>query len=194
FYFFFQAEDGIRDRNVTGVQTCALPISFIIWEEILFMVKVNQDRLVNEFLELVKVDSETKNESTIASVLTKKFEQLGLEVIEDDSAEKTGHGAGNLICNLVGTSVNNESIPEILFTSHMDTVVPGQNIKPSIKDGYIVSDGTTILGADDKAGLAVMFEAIRLLKENEIAHGPLQFVITAGEESGLVGAKNINQD
>src|SRR5690625_8002899 len=76
----------------------------------------------------------------------------------------------------------------------MDTVVPGQNIKPSIKDGYIVSDGTTILGADDKAGLAVMFEAIRLLKENEIAHGPLQFDITAGEESGLVGAKNINQD
>src|SRR5690625_7434966 len=65
---------------------------------------------------------------------------------------------------------------------------------PILKDGYIVSDGTTILGADDKAGLAVMFEAIRLLKENEIAHGPLQFVITAGEESGLVGAKNINQD
>src|SRR5699024_11455773 len=62
------------------------------------------------------------------------------------------------------------------------------------KDGSIVSDGTTILGADAKAGLAVMFEAIRLLKENEIAHGPLQFVITAGEESGLVGAKDSNQD
>src|SRR5690625_5358606 len=82
------------------------------------MVKVNQDRLVNEFLELVKVDSETKNESTIASVLTKKFEQLGLEVIEDDSAEKTGHGAGNLICNLAGTSANNESIPEIRSEEH----------------------------------------------------------------------------
>src|SRR5690625_5840077 len=73
------------------------------------MVKVNQDRLVNEFLELVKVDSETKNESTIASVLTKKFEQLGLEVIEDDSAEKTGHGAGNLICNLAGRSEEHTS-------------------------------------------------------------------------------------
>ena len=47
----------------------------------------------------------------------------------------------------------------------MDTVVPGNGIKPSIKDGYIVSDGTTILGADDKAGLASMFEAIRVLKE-----------------------------
>ncbi len=155
------------------------------------MIKVNQDRLVNEFIELIKVDSETKNEKAIAKVLTDKFEALGLEVIEDDSAKRTGHGAGNLICN---TSSSDEETPTLLFTSHMDTVVPGQNIKPSIKDGYIVSDGTTILGADDKAGLAVMFEAIRLLKENKVAHGSLQFVITAGEESGLVGAKEIDQN
>lgn len=158
------------------------------------MIKVNQDRLVNEFIELIKVDSETKNEKAIAKVLTDKFEALGLEVIEDDSAKRTGHGAGNLICNLPATSSSDEETPTLLFTSHMDTVVPGQNIKPSIKDGYIVSDGTTILGADDKAGLAVMFEAIRLLKENKVAHGSLQFVITAGEESGLVGAKEIDQN
>src|SRR5699024_3848332 len=160
----------------------------------LFMVKVNQDRLVNEFLELVKVDSETKNESTIASVLTKKFEQLGVEVIEDESAEHTGHGAGNLICNLAGTSANNESIPEILLTAQLDPVGPGQNIAAGIKDGYLVADGTRILGADDKARLAVLCEAIRLLKENEIAHGPLQFVITAGVDAGLGGAKNITLD
>src|SRR5699024_650630 len=131
-------------------------------------------------------------ETEIAKVLTNKFESLGLDVIEDDSAKTTGHGAGNLICNLPASAPNLTS-PTLLFTSHMDTVVPAQNIKPSIKDEYIVSDGTTILGADDKAGLAVMFEAIRLLKEKNISHGPLQFVITAGEESGLVGAKAINQ-
>lgn len=157
------------------------------------MVKVNQDRLINEFIELVKIDSETKFETEIAKVLSDKFESLGLEVIEDDSAKTTGHGAGNLICNLPASSSEIKS-PTVLLTSHMDTVVPGQNIKPSIKDGYIISDGSTILGADDKAGLAVMFEAIRLLKENNISHGPLQFVITAGEESGLVGAKAINQE
>lgn len=157
------------------------------------MVKVNKDRLINEFIELVKIDSETKFETEIAKVLSDKFESLGLEVIEDDSAKTTGHGAGNLICNLPASSSEIKS-PTVLLTSHMDTVVPGQNIKPSIKDGYIISDGSTILGADDKAGLAVMFEAIRLLKENNISHGPLQFVITAGEESGLVGAKAINQE
>lgn len=153
------------------------------------MPEVNKDRLVNEFLELVQIDSETKHETKIAEVLKKKFQDLGLDVVEDNSRRKTGHGAGNLICNLKG---NKPGVDTIYFTSHMDTVVPGNNIKPSIKDGYIVSDGTTILGADDKAGLAAMFEAIRSLKENNAEHGDIQFVITAGEESGLVGAKALD--
>ncbi|MEQ6376518.1 M20/M25/M40 family metallo-hydrolase [Bacillaceae bacterium S4-13-56] len=147
---------------------------------------VNQERLINEFFELVQVDSETKNEAEIAKVLKKKFGDLGLEVFQDDTTEQTGHGAGNLICTLKGSI---DDVDPIYFTSHMDTVVPGVGIKPSIKDGYIVSDGTTILGADDKAGLAAMLEAIRVLKENSIEHGTIQFVITVGEESGLVGAK-----
>ncbi|MRH42137.1 M20/M25/M40 family metallo-hydrolase [Aquibacillus halophilus] len=153
------------------------------------MIAINQDRLVNEFIELVKIDSETKNEGMIAEVLKKKFESLGLEVHEDNSKAQTGHGAGNLICNLKGKKNDADTI---YFTSHMDTVVPGKNIKPSIKDGYIVTDGTTILGADDKAGLAAMLEAIRVLQENDIEHGDVQFVITAGEESGLVGAKALD--
>jgi len=152
---------------------------------------VNQDRLVNEFLELVKIDSETKHERNIANVLKEKFEHLGLEVIEDDTTSVTGHGAGNLIVTMSGTKAN---VDPIYFTSHMDTVVPGNGVKPSIKDGYVVTDGTTILGADDKAGLASIFEAIRILKENNIEHGTIQFVITVGEESGLVGAKALNRE
>lgn len=150
---------------------------------------VNQDRLVNEFIELVQVDSETGYEAEIAEVLKQKFNELGLEVVEDEAKEKTGHGANNLICTLKGTK---EGVDTIYFTSHMDTVVPGKGIKPSIKDGYIVSDGTTILGSDDKAGLAAMLEAIQVLKENKIEHGDVQFVITVGEESGLVGAKALD--
>src|SRR5690625_177748 len=153
------------------------------------MINMNKDRLVNEFIELVQIDSETKNEAEIAKVLKKKFSDLGLEVSEDASKEQTGHGAGNLICNLKG---NADGADTIYFTSHMDTVVPGQGINPSIKDGYIVSDGTTILGADDKAGLAAILESIRTLQENNIKHGDVQFIITAGEESGLVGAKALD--
>jgi len=154
------------------------------------MIEVNQDRLINEFIELVQIDSETKYEAEIAKVLKKKFTDLGLEVVEDNAKEKTGHGAGNLICTLKGTK---EDTDTIYFTSHMDTVVPGKGIKPSIKDGYIVSDGTTILGADDKAGLAAILEAIRILQEKDIKHGDIQFIITVGEESGLVGAKALDK-
>lgn len=150
------------------------------------MITINEERLVQEFFELVQIDSETKHEAEIAQVLKQKFKELGLDVIEDDAKEKTGHGAGNLICTLKG---NKEGADTIYFTSHMDTVVPGKGVKPSIKDGYIVSDGTTILGSDDKAGLAAIIESIRTLKEQEIPHGDVQFVITVGEESGLVGAK-----
>jgi tripeptide aminopeptidase len=152
------------------------------------MMVVNQDRLVKEFMELVQIDSETGEEGGIAGVLKEKFAALGVKVEEDDAKAKTGHGANNLICTLEGT----EDVDPIYFTSHMDTVVPGKGVKPSIKDGKIVSDGTTILGADDKAGLAAMFEAIRVIKENGISHGTVQFVITVGEESGLVGAKALD--
>ncbi|MBS4217222.1 M20/M25/M40 family metallo-hydrolase [Bacillus sp. FJAT-49711] len=149
---------------------------------------INEQRLLDEFLELVQIDSETKYESEIAKVLKKKFHDLGVEVIEDDTMEQTGHGAGNLICTLKG---NMEATP-IYFTCHMDTVVPGQGIKPSIKDGYVVTDGTTILGADDKAGIAAMLESIKVLKEQNTEHGDIQFIITVGEESGLVGAKALD--
>ncbi|TWI57871.1 tripeptide aminopeptidase [Halalkalibacter nanhaiisediminis] len=150
---------------------------------------INEKRLVDEFLELVQIDSETKYESVIAPILKKKFEDLGVTVIEDDAASKTEHSAGNLICTLEG---NKEGVDPIYFTSHMDTVVPGKGVKPSIKDGYVVTDGTTILGADDKAGIAAMLEALRVLKEENIEHGTIQFIITVGEESGLIGAKVID--
>jgi len=147
---------------------------------------INKERLVNEFFELVQINSETGNEAEISKVLKQKFSDLGLDVYEDDTTSVTGHGAGNLVCTLPATK---DGVDPIYFTSHMDTVVPGKGVKPSIKDGYIVSDGTTILGSDDKTGLSAMFETIRVLKEQNIEHGLIQFVITVGEESGLVGAK-----
>ncbi|MFS0837813.1 M20/M25/M40 family metallo-hydrolase [Paenibacillus sp. 1P03SA] len=150
---------------------------------------IQQERLIKEFIELVQVDSVTQYEQEISVVLQKKFKDLGLSIQTDDAAEKTGHGAGNLICMLEASGAP-ESTPCIFFTSHMDTVAPGNGIKPQIgEDGIIRSDGTTILGSDDKAGIAAMFEAIRVLKEQNIAHGPIQFVITVGEESGLKGAR-----
>ncbi|MCR8843041.1 M20/M25/M40 family metallo-hydrolase [Paenibacillus sp. SC116] len=150
---------------------------------------VQQERLVQHFLQLVQVDSETRYEREICDLLKKQFSELGLDVYEDDTQEKSGHGAGNLIVTWPA-SEGQEQAKRIFFTSHMDTVTPGKGIKPVIDaDGMIRSDGTTILGADDKAGLAAMFEAIRVVQESGQAHGQIQFVITVGEESGLNGAR-----
>jgi tripeptide aminopeptidase len=168
-------------------------------EELVFMIvskvssggknMVQPERLLSEFMELVKIDSETKHEHKISQVLKEKFGKLGLEVTEDDTAAQTGHGSGNLFAWFPATA-GSENVPGLLFTSHMDTVSPGTGIKPRLDDdGYVRSDGTTILGSDDKAGLAAIFEAIRALQENNLPHGSIQLVITAGEESGLLGSR-----
>lgn len=150
---------------------------------------IQQNRLVEQFLSLVRIDSETKQEREISQALKKLFGELGLSVFEDNTAAVTGHGSGNLVCTLAATPDKTQA-PTVLFTCHMDTVTPGKGIKPRIDDdGYIRSDGTTILGSDDKAGIAAMIEAIRVLREQNVPHGKLVFVITAGEESGLIGSR-----
>ena len=149
---------------------------------------VNKDRLVDEFLELVQIDSQSKNEGEIAQVMQAKFAALGLDVTEDDTRAETGLGSGNIIARLKGTL----AAEVILFSCHMDTVTPGNGIKPVINGDIIESDKTTILGADDKAGIAALLEGIRLLKEENIAHGDVEFVLSAGEEIGLAGAKAID--
>lgn len=147
---------------------------------------IQKERLINTFFELVKIDSETKYEGKIASKLKDIFTELGLDVKEDQASKKIGHEANNLICTL---DANTDDVEPIYFTCHMDTVTPGVNIQPQIKDDYILSDGTTILGADDKAGIAALIEMVQVIKDNKIKHGTIQFVITVGEESGLAGAK-----
>lgn len=147
---------------------------------------MNKDRLINQFMEMVKIDSETGNEREMADYLLDLFSGLGVEVTEDDTQKDTGYGAGNILVRLKG---DDQSADPVYFTVHMDTVTPGAGIKPFIDGEYIVSDGTTVLGSDDKAGIAAIIEAVKSISESDISHGDVEFVITVGEESGLVGAK-----
>ncbi len=149
---------------------------------------INQDRVVNEFLELVQIDSHSGKEGVVAKTLIKKLEELGLDVTVDDAGEKVGGETGNVIAKMKGT----KSGPTILFSCHMDTVTPGEGIKPIIKDGVIYSDGTTILGGDDKAGIAAILEGIKFVKENNIEHSDVEVVFSIWEEGGLFGAKNLD--
>lgn len=145
---------------------------------------MNQQRLIETFIELVKIDSESGNERQIADHLKELYSGLGFDVVEDDTQKKTGFGAGNLIMKLKGSTDQDT----VLLSCHMDTVTPGNNIKPIITDDIIHTDGTTILGADDKAGIAAMVESIRTIQEENIPHGDIEVVISVGEESHLIGA------
>lgn len=151
---------------------------------------MSTERLVAEFKALVRIDSESFEEGAFQKQLMQSFKDLGLHIWEDDTMAQTGLGANNFIARLDG----DVSIEPLFFSSHIDTVSPGKGIQPIEKNGRVISDQTTILAADDKAGIAIMLELIKRLKERDIQHGPLEFILTPGEEVGLLGAKAVDMD
>lgn len=149
---------------------------------------VNSSRIIEEFLELVRVDSVSGKERLIADLLKRKLTALGLEVWEDRAGQEVGSDTGNIIGRLSGNDVG----PVLLLCAHMDTVEPGRGVKPLVVDGVIRSSGDTVLGADDKAGIEAILEALRLVQENHVQHGGLEVAFTIWEEGGLFGAKNLD--
>lgn len=149
---------------------------------------VNQDRLVELFMDLVTIDSETRNEREMADRLKKELSELGFEVEEDNAGEKIDGNAGNVI----GTLKGNADAPSLMLSAHMDRVSPGNGVEPVLEDGVISSKGETILAADDIAGVAAILEAIKIIKEEDAKHGELKILFTVAEEGGLNGSKNVD--
>ena len=147
-----------------------------------------ESSIIDYFLPLIKINSESRNEEAIAIQLEKDLKMLGGKVQIDRANEKTGGNIGNVYAYFPG-NINKDPI---LFCAHMDTVHPGNNIKPKISADRITSDGTTILGSDDKSGIAQIIWAIRVIKENKIEHAPIEVLFTISEEIGLLGAKNLD--
>lgn len=144
-----------------------------------------QDDIISYFLELVQIDSESGNERQMIDTLTKDLIALGALVEEDNSMGHTKSNAGNLYAYVPG-EITKEPI---LLCAHVDTVTPGKNIQPRIVGDNIESDGTTILGGDDKSGVAEILIAIKRIKEKGIPHAPIEVLFTVSEEIGLLGAK-----
>lgn len=141
---------------------------------------INETRLLETFLDLVRIDSPSGEEAAIAQELEKRLSDLGLTVELD--------AMNNVVAKLPGQGA------PLMLAAHMDTVMPGRSVKPVVKDGIVYSDGTTILGADDKSGIAVILELLQTIVERELPHPPLEVVITVQEETGLMGAKGLDKD
>lgn len=166
---------------------------------------VNTERLVRTFRHLVSIDALSYKEYDIANYLQSKLLALGLDVQEDDAAEKLfaesgltrmeyeESAVGNLYAKLPGNgTLRNE--PSILFSGHLDTVEPGKEKKAVLhEDGTITSGGNTVLGADDAAALAEILELITILVEHpELPHPPMEFVFPIAEEVYSRGSSVLN--
>lgn len=136
------------------------------------------ERMIEQFMEMVRIDSESGNEGKMINYLLKEFEKI------EASAEKDSYG--NLIAKLPAKGCENKE--PVLLSCHADTVKPGAGIEPIIENGVIRSKGDTILGADDKAGIAEMLEALRIAE----VRPPIEIAISRQEEVGLLGVKNLD--
>ena len=151
---------------------------------------INKERLLATFLEYIQIDSESTHEGAFAARLKSDLEAIGCQVYMDASQASTGSETGNLYATLPG----NREGEAMLFSAHMDTVVPGNGIKPVIEDGMIRSQGDTILGGDDKSGIVAVVETLRTIVEKDLPHPTLQAVFTVCEEIGLRGSKALELD
>lgn len=151
---------------------------------------INNERLLKTFLEYVQIDSESTREGAFAARVAADLEAIGCQIYFDNSQDQTGSETGNLYATLPG----NVEGDALLFSSHMDTVVPGNGIEPVVENGVIRSKGDTVLGGDDKSGIVAVVEAMRAIVENDLPHPTLQAVFTVCEEVGLRGSKAIDYE
>lgn len=146
---------------------------------------VNQERLISLFKTLISINAPSRQERECVDYVKNLLTQMGLDLYEDNAAQAVGGNAGNVIAKLNGTKPD---APHIFLSAHFDTVEPTAGLK-IIEDGDLIkSDGTTILGADDKAGMAAAIEAILMLQEQKPAHGDVTLLFNVCEEIGLLGA------
>jgi tripeptide aminopeptidase len=150
---------------------------------------INQERIKNLLLELVQIDSVSREEREVAERVKQICEELGAEVEIDGAGEAVGGNTGNVIARFPGTIPGADAI---MMSAHMDTVVPGRGVKPIVEGDIIRTDGSTVLGGDDKSGVAVILETIRCLQEQRVPHAPIDAVFSICEEVGLLGAKHVD--
>lgn len=157
---------------------------------------INEERLISLFKSLCIIDAPALHERECVKAVKLLLQEIGLEVWEDTAGEKIGSNANNLIALFKG---NVEGVPRVFLSAHFDTVEPTTGLVIEERDGVFYSSSDTILGADDKAGMAPIIEAVRSIIETNSPHGDVILLFTIAEEIGLLGAQaleieNLNLD
>lgn len=130
--------------------------------------------IVKTFLDLVQIDSPSGNEREVSLYIQKKLSSLGMNPLVDS--------VGNLIVKIHGSGL------PLLLSAHMDTVNPGKNIKPIIKNGVISPSTNTILGADNKVAIAAILERLEQISKEKKNSRSLEIIFTISEETKMIGS------
>lgn len=152
---------------------------------------IQEDRLVELFRSLCLINAPSLEEGECVSFVKKHLLDMGLEVTEDGGGAKIGGNANNLIAWKRGSLAN---APRIFLSAHFDTVEPTAGLVIAERDGVFYSDSDTILGADDKGGMAPAIEAVQALIDSGEPHGDVCLLFTCAEEIGLLGADAVDLD
>lgn len=147
-----------------------------------------EQRLVNTFMDMARIDSPSLHEKDMAKFLYALLAPRGYTIHQDNAGQISGGNAGNLIVRVPATG----SGTPLAFSAHMDCVPPCIGVHPVLEKGIIRSDSQTVLGGDDKAGIAAILEALFHLEDENIPHPELWLLFTICEEAGMHGAKNLD--
>jgi len=155
--------------------------------------KSNQERLLKDFFDILKINSISGNELELSLYIKKKLEELGLEVFIDDCGKHFGGNSGNIIARYTPKLIKNN--PPIFLSAHLDTIryESEKDIIPEIVEGKIVNKNkNNILGADDKAAVSAILESLKFLIDNPISSGIIYIIFSVGEELALYGSRYID--
>lgn len=146
---------------------------------------IQEERLVTLFKELCLINAPSLKEQASVAYVKRLLTEMGLEVHEDQAGSLIGGEANNLIAWL---RANKPGLPKVFLSAHFDTVEPTEGLIIQEVDGVFSSKSDTILGADDKGGMAPAIEAVRALMESGLPHGDVCLLLSVAEEIGLKGA------
>ena len=145
--------------------------------------EVERRRLNETFARLCAIPSPFGSERACADAVVGELRGMGIEVTEDDAAEEAGAECGNLLARIPGRSERS-----ILLCTHLDTVPVAGPIEPVVVDDGWCNAHDAILGADNKAAVAVVLEVARRCAIEGSPVG-LELLFTVSEENALAGAK-----
>lgn len=146
---------------------------------------IREDRLLDLFLQLCQINAPSLGEREVVAWTKAWLIEQGFQVKEDDAGAKIGGNGNNLIATI---PANTTGLPRVFLSAHFDTVEPTEGLIIEERDGVFFSASDTILGADDKGGMAPAIEAALAMHESGEPHGDIVLLLSVAEEIGLKGA------